>query len=127
MGDAFPLRSSEPSEVDEVVQFVGGTAAVTRTFGSGKTVTYVSTGLVDITWSLNQARPGVIIGPKSYVFMATTAANIKAYTLVTGLYNVTTRTIRVSLYDASNNLVDLAALQWVTIAFAFLMDGNIPS
>ena len=109
----------------QVVQFVGGTAAVTKVFGSGVTVTYVSTGLVDITWSANQSKPGTFLGPQSAMFHATTQATIKAYSCVTGNYSVSARTLRVNMYDASNNLVDLAALQWLTLMIAFLTDGAI--
>ncbi len=128
MGDGgYTLRGSEPSEYDQVIKFVGGTAAVTKLYGAGVTVTYVSTGLVDLVWSANQSKPGTFLGPKSYVFNATTQATIKAYTVVTGEYSVSTRTLRVNMYDASNNLVDLAALQYLTITIAFLMDGPIPT
>lgn len=126
MGDGgYPPRVSEPSLLDQVVQIVGGTAAITKVFGQGVSVTYVSTGLFDVTWSANQSKPGTFLGPRGYTFHATTAANVKAYTCVTGVYSVSARTLRVSIYDASNNLVDLAALQWLTITVAFLTDGAI--
>jgi hypothetical protein len=126
MGDGgFEPRVSEPSLLDQIVQFVGGTTAVTKVFGSGVTVTYVSTGLVDITWSANQSRPGVFLAPRSGFVHATTPANVKGYSCTCGVYNTTTRTLRVSIYDASNNLVDLAALQWLTLTIAFLTDGVI--
>ena len=128
MGDGgYEPKVSEPSTFDQIIQFVGGTAAVTKVFGAGVTVTYVSTGLVDITWSSNHSKPGTFLGPKSGFVHATTAANVKGYSVTCGVYNVSTRTLRVSIYDASNNLVDLAALQWATFVIAFLTAGVIGS
>lgn len=120
------VLSNLPTERDHTVNFVGGTAAVTKVFGPGVTVTYVGTGLVDLTWSANESRPGTFVGVKSWGFNATTAANIKAYTMVAGVYSVTTRALRISIYDASNNLVDLAALQWLTVTIAFLAENIGP-
>lgn len=126
MGDGgYEPAVSEPSMFEQIIQFVGGTAAVTKVFGAGVTVTYVSTGLVDITWSSNQSKPGTFLGPAGYMFNATTQSAIKAYTCVTGAYDVTNRKLRVNMYDASNNLVDLAALQWLTLRIAFLAAGAI--
>lgn len=122
MSDFYEVLGSEPTERDHVVQFVGGSAAVTKVYGRGISVAYVSTGLVDLTWSANQERPGTFVAPKSAMFHATTQANVKAYTCVTGVYNVSARTLRVNMYDASNNLVDLAALQWLTLTVMFLTE-----
>lgn len=113
---------SEPTERHYTVQFVGGTAAVTKTYGRGVTVTYVSTGLVDLTWSSNETKPGTFVGIKGGSFRATTPANVKAYTFTHGDYNTTTRTVRVSIYDGSNNLVDLAAAQWLLVNVLFLAE-----
>jgi hypothetical protein len=118
----YEILGSEPTERDYVVQFVGGTAAVTKVYGRGVTVTYVSTGLVDIVWSANETKPGTFVGVTGPCFRATTAANVKGYSIVHGDYNTTTRTVRVSIYDASNNLVDLAAAQWLTFKAVFLAE-----
>lgn len=120
MADFYEPMSSEPGLRESIVQFVGGTAAVTKVFGRGVTVTYVSTGLVDLVWSTNDARPGTFLGPKAMQLHATTSSGVKGYSVATGVYNATTRTLRVAIWDASNNLVDLAALQWLTVTIAFL-------
>lgn len=122
MGDAYDVKSNQPTERDFVLQFVGGTAAVTKVYGNGISIAYVSTGLVDVTWSANQEKPGTFVSLKSFGFRATTAANVKGYSAHTGDYNTSTRTVRVSLYDGSNNLVDLAAAQWVTLTFLFFTE-----
>jgi hypothetical protein len=115
-----------PTQREFLVNFVGGTAAVTKVFGNDVAIAYVSTGLVDLTWSANQTKPGTFVGLKSFGFHATTAANVKGYSCNAGVYNATTRVLRVSIYDASNNLVDLAALQWLTVTIVFV-EGVIGS
>jgi hypothetical protein len=113
-----PVRSSEPELVESVVKFVGGTAAVTKVFGQGVTVTYVSTGIVDLTWGTSPG-PGNFVGCVGHCFEATTAADVKGYTVVPGVYNTSTRTLRVNITNASDALADLAALQWLTLKLAF--------
>jgi hypothetical protein len=125
MGDFYPVLTSEPSERDFLVKFVGGTTAVTKVIGRGLTTTWISTGIVELAWSTNQEVPGTFVGPKAGVIHATTPANVKGYSFTCGDYNVSTRKLRVSIYDASNNLVDLAALQWLTFTVVFLSDGLI--
>lgn len=113
-----PLRSSEPELVVSVVKFVGGTAAVTKVYGKGVTVTYVSTGLVNLVWGTNP-KPGNFVGCVGHCFEATTASAVKGYTVVPGVYNASTRTLQISITGASEALVDLAALQWLTLSLAF--------
>lgn len=121
------LTTNMSTEGDFSVTFVGGTAAVTKLAGPGVSVTYVSTGIVELGWSLNETPPGKYIGLKSYGFRADTPANVKAYTCVTGGYTVATRKLRVNMYDASNNLVDLAALQWLTVTLQFVQEVSVPA
>lgn len=118
----FDELANLPGVRDYVVRFVGGTAAVTKVIGNDVTVTYVSTGLVDVKWSTNQIKPGTFIGLRSFGFNATTAADIKGYSCNAGAYNATTRTLRLSIYSGADNLVDLAALQWLTATISFVAD-----
>ncbi len=122
MTDFYEPMSSEPTERDYLVRFVGGTAAVTKVYGRGLTTTWISTGIVELAWSTNDDKPGSFVGVTGYCFNATTPANVKAYTLVHGDYNSSTRKLRVSIYDGSNNLVDLAAAQWLTLTATFLSE-----
>lgn len=115
--EGYPQRSSEPELFRSVVMFVGGSAAVTKVYGVGVTVAYIGTGLVDLTWSEPQ---GEYVGPLSApAFTATTAADVKGHTCVAGAYNATTRTVRLSITDASEALHDLAALEWLTLEIGF--------
>lgn len=99
------------------VRFVGGTTAVTEVYGDGVTVTYVSTGLVDLTFAESQ---GTYIGlAGAPAFEATTSADVKGHTCVPGVYDATTRTVRLSITNASEALHDLAALEWLSLALLF--------
>lgn len=126
MSSEQPLRTNLVTESDFTVAFVGGTAAITKLAGPGIAITYISTGIVELTWSTNETPPGIFIGLKGYGFRADTPANVKAYTCVAGAYSTSTRKLRVSIYDASNNLVDLAALQWLVVTLAFVAEIVIP-
>lgn len=120
------LHTNVVSEHDFTVTFVGGTAAVTKLRGPGIAVSYISTGIVELTWSANETRPGIFDGLKGWGFRATTPGDVKAYTCVAGAYNTSTRKLRINMYDGSNNLVDLAALQWLTVTLAFVEESVIP-
>jgi hypothetical protein len=113
--DAYPLVDSQPDTVDHFVKFVGGSTAVTKVYGPGVTVTYIGTGLVDIVWAEN---PGTFLG-FTHGFQATTAADVKGHTVVAGVYDATTRTVRLNITNASEALHDLAALEWLNLIFKF--------
>lgn len=112
--------SSEPGLNLHVIRFVGGSAAVTKVLGQGATVTYVSTGIVDVSWAGNANNPGVFLGlAGAPLFQATTAADVKGHTCVPGVYNATTKTLRLNITNASESLHDLAALEWLTLVAMF--------
>lgn len=115
MSDSFQPLVSEPGLRTYISKFVGGTAAVTEVFGNGTTVTYISTGIVDLYWADN---PGTFIGA-TFGFQATTASGVKGYTVVPGVYNTSTRKLRLNITNASESLTDLAALQWLTCVCHF--------
>lgn len=114
--EAYPINCSEPGAFLSFVKFVGGSAAVTRVYGTGVTVTYISTGIVDLTWSDGQ---GTFVDIVGRCFEATVASGVKGYTCVPGVYNTTTNTLRLNITGASEALVDLAALQWLAITILF--------
>ena len=113
---AEPVRSSIPETVDTIVKFVGGSGAVTKVHGTGVTLTYVSTGVVDIVFTEN---PSNFIGCVGHCFEATTQSALKGYTVVPGVFNATTYTLRINITNASDALADLAALQWLTLTLKF--------
>jgi hypothetical protein len=118
--DYYEPLASEAGVRLEIVKFVGGTNAVTKVFGSGLQVTYVSTGLVDIEWSPNLGAPGSFLGlVGSPGFEATTQSGVAGYTANVGNYDPDSHVIRVAIYNGSNTLANLAAAQWLTLVLAF--------
>lgn len=110
------IQSTEPSEVQQVVRFAGGTTLVTKLFGRGVTVNYIGTGIVDLVWADSQ---GAFLGIVGFAFDATTPTQVAGYTVVAGDYNATTRTLRLNINTNANALVDLTATQRLTIRPSF--------
>jgi len=111
-----PVVSNVARRNDQVVRFTGGTAAVTKDEGVGVAVTYVSTGLVDLTWNEN---PGHYIGIIGRGFDATTASELKGYSVVAGDFNTSTLTLRISITNAADSLADLTATQHLSLNVGF--------
>lgn len=122
----FTAETNLPTERNYKFRFVGGTAAITKEFGPDAALAYVSTGLVDITWSANQSKPGIFVGLAGHGFHATTASGIKGYSVGLGDYDATARKVRLAIWDASNNLVDLTSTQHLTITITFVQE-SIPA
>lgn len=123
MSDFYDGRFSEPELRAHFVRFVGGTAAVTKVKGRGITVTYITTGIVDLVWSANDDPPGTFLGLMGKpAFQATTASGVKNFDCVPGVYNSSTRTLRLSITNASAALADLAALQWLNVVPVFAVN-----
>lgn len=114
----YDALSTEPEARLHTVRFVGGTAAATKTYGNGMTVTYVSSGVVKISWSDVAENPGTFVGVVGYCFQATTPGNVKSYILVNEGYVASTRSILLNMYE-SGTLTDLAALEWLSVTFLF--------
>jgi hypothetical protein len=116
--EPYPLRGTQAEEVDTFVKFVGGTNAVTKVYGPNVTVTYISAGIVDLTWATGANNPGTCLGVKGHCFQATTPGDVKAYELVPGVYNTTTCTLRLNMYE-TGTLTNLDALEWLGVTVAF--------
>ena len=115
MLDSYEQRNTQPECVEHFVKFVGGTTAVTKTYGPGVTVTYISTGIVDIAW---QDNPGTFLGMTTGLH-ATTPTALKGYTITCGDFNTSTLKLRLNIFNSSFALADLAASQWAMIALKF--------
>ncbi len=111
-GSESPKRSPMPETIDHHVRFVGGTNAVTKVAdtGPGITCTYISAGIVDLVWSEN---PGMFVDAQG-AFSATTTADVKAYAFMHGVFNTTTFTLRLNMFE-SGTLTNLAALEWLGV------------
>lgn len=113
--DLYPLRSNEPDMRLDVLKFVGGTAAITQTRGKAIVATYISTGVVELTFPDG---PQNYVGLAGFGFEATVPAQVAGYTCNTNVYNTATKKLRVYIYANSAGvptLTDLAALQWLTL------------
>ena len=113
--DAFETKSNLMDSREYVVRGVGGSSAVTQVSGKGVTLTRTSAGLYLLTWS---DAPGNFLGA-THGFQATTPAALAGYTLVFGAYDATAFTLAFSVYIAADTILDLAALQWVTVCAKF--------
>ena len=116
--EVFPVRSTIPELWENVLVLLGtGASSPTKVHGGGMTVTWISTGLYEVLWTDN---PGNFVG-QVYGFNATTASAVAGYTLAVSAYPSTAGTykIRLSVYNSSFALADLAALQWLTVNLLF--------
>lgn len=114
--DMSPGRSSVHYERTFRVRLLGtGAANPTVEVGQGLTVAWVSTGLYRITWPEG---PGVFVGFIPGLGAATTG-DLKGYTVVRDTYDTTNHQIDVAVYNASNNLADLAANQYLDLTIIF--------
>ena len=116
MPDFTLLRDSEPDTRSFTVRFTGaGPANPTKSLGRGVTVTWISTGLYELTWA---EPPGVY---KTYEpsWQATTPSDLAGYTVVAGDFNATTRKLRLSVTNAANALADLTATQKLNLRVHF--------
>lgn len=114
MSDFYEDLASEPETRDITIKFVGGAGAITKQFGAGITTTYVSTGIVDLVFGTH-CTSFVYVGVTGWCYGATTASQVKGYTLVPGDYNSTTRTLRINMTNASDTLADLTSSQTLTL------------
>lgn len=117
--EANEVRSPQIEVIDHLVRFVGGAAAVTKVEGVGVAVSYVSTGIVRLTWADN---PGRFMG-FTYGLQATTPADVKGHTVTAAVFNTSTFVLDLHITNASEALHDLAALEWCNARIAFARTG----
>ena len=99
-------RSDIPELRLHPIKFVGGSAAITKlaqASGDKCVPTYISTGVVDLIWPDSQ---GNFLGVIGHAFEATTQSALKGYTVVAGVFNTTTNTLRLNITNASDTLAD---------------------
>jgi len=101
-----------------------GAADPTKEAGPGVTVTWVATGRYKYTFANN---PGTFVGVEAPVFGAATPSAVKGYSISHDTYDTTDDvfSIELSLWDASNAAVDLAALQYLSASFVFSAQSGI--
>lgn len=115
--DAWQAKFTEPEVNATYIKFTGtGAAPVTKVNGRGVATTRTGVGLISLVWDEN---PGTYLGVGGWCFEATTASAVKGFTVVPGVFNTTTRTLAISITNASETLTDLAALQQLSITVLF--------
>lgn len=115
---------AESSIGNEQVHRVGITGASssdpTLRAGIGVTVTHDATGVYKYAFTDN---PGTFVGIGGWALRADTASGVKGYSLSAATYvapaGTTKGYINVSIWDASNNAVDLTSTQYLDISFLF--------
>lgn len=125
--DFPPSRSNMPDERLYRVGLTGtGAAHPTRRAGAGVTVTRTAAGVFKFAFNDN---PGTFVGIAGWTLRADTASGVKGYSLSAGAYTAPANSadgfISVSLWDASNAAVELAAAQYLDITFVFSTQSNI--
>lgn len=116
-----PAKATQPEFIDHVVRITGaGAANPTKNFGDGLAVTWISTGLYELTWGES---PGTFLGILPG-FQATTASQLAGYTVTAGDYDASTRKLRVSVTNGSNALADLTSTQKLMLSVRFKEAGS---
>lgn len=124
------LNPSYTNITEERVRRCGitGTGAANPTVraGPGITVTRQAAGVYRFSFTEN---PGVFVMIDGWALRADTMSGVKGYSISGGVYTKPAGTtkgyIDISIWDASNNAVDLAALQYLDIVFAFSNQSRI--
>lgn len=115
--DAWNDSSTEPSVVKTLVKFTGtGAGQPTKVLGRGVNLNRTGVGIIDITWV---EFAGAYLGITGHCFEATVQSGVKGYTVVPGVFNSVTRTLTINMTSAADALVDLAALQQLTLEIGF--------
>lgn len=117
----FPLLATSPGNKLDLIRFTGaGAAAPTLTVGHGITVTRTALGVYKLTWSAN---PGQFVGIIGQVFGDATPSVVKGFDVTHGAFtagsSTTNANISISLWDASQNAVDLATTSFLSMIIAF--------
>lgn len=124
--DGWNSKATQPDFVFHPVRIRGGTAAITKLHGLGVTVTYVGTGIIDVTWSEAQGQWfGMTFG---FDTAAGAQAALKGWTAVAGAPSTPATagapvTVRVNLTNAADTLADLSATQQVALLFQWRQHG----
>lgn len=121
MSDFSKSRSNIAEERTVRVGITGtGAADPTRRAGHGVTVTRTGVGVFKYAFTGN---PGTFVGIAGFAFRADAPAAVKGYSAAGGAYvppaGSAKGNISVSIFDAANAAVELAAAQYLDITFVF--------
>lgn len=115
--ERYPSRSSEIEQFDLFIAMTGtGNGTVpTKNLGRGVTLTWVSTGIITLTFG---DYPGVFMGG-SPAWQATTASALKGFSCVFGAFDSTGKIVNINITNSSQTLVDLQVLQTLQLQLCF--------
>lgn len=121
--DGYPARASEPEQFDLFVVMTGtGNGTVpTKNIGRGVTLTWVSTGIIKLTFADYE---GVFMGG-SPTWQATTASALKGFSVVFGAFDATGTIVNINITNSSQTLVDLQVLQTLGLQLSFRRAGSL--
>lgn len=116
-----PTRTNVPNERLVRVGITGNsTGTPTERVGGGVVVTRTAAGVFKYTFADNL---GTFVGLAGAVLSAVTMSGVKGYSISGGAYTAPTGStagyIEVSVWDASNNAVDLTNVQYLDVTFVF--------
>jgi len=124
--DGYPVRSSEPETVKVPIRILGtGAANPTKVYGKGVTITRTGAGAYLATFSGKAGELGNYVG-MTVGLEATTPGDMAGHTVVAGATATSAAGVVTKafvLYNATFAARDLAALEWITIEFAFKQAG----
>ncbi len=112
--DRYPFRAAEP-ELQLLGGKITGTGAASPTVSegcNGFTVTWISTGLYEFTFTDTQQ-----VWPLAPSIGATTITAVDGWTAHPEAYIPATRKLRISFFTEAQVLGNLAAATWANVAF----------
>jgi hypothetical protein len=115
--DRYEEWSSEPESYTVKVRMTGtGAAAPTKNCGKDITITRTAAGVYKLTFGES---PGAFVGIDGDALQADTPGNVKNFSITWNVWNVTTKSIELSLWNAAGAATDLAAAQYISAAISF--------
>jgi hypothetical protein len=115
--------ANEPETVSFYVTMTGtGNGTVpTKFFGRGITLSWISTGIVQLTFG---DRAGAFMGGGPAGWQAATPSQLKGFSAVFGSFDATGTIVQVSITNSSQTLVDLQTGQILTLELVFKASGS---
>lgn len=113
--ELYPVRGSEPEGWIHTTLITGTAGTVTKVSGKGVTVTYIATGVYQLTFADYPGSFGGVSGD----FQATTMSALKGYTAVLGSFDATGKIVQVSVFNSSFAAADLIVSQWLSLGLEF--------
>lgn len=115
----YPSMSGVQNTRRYYARILGVTTSLTVQEANGMTITRTGAGIYKVVWTDNPYQ----FLTATYGFMATTVADLKNFSVVFEDYTASTKTMNLTVYNASGTATDLAATQRLCMEFAFEESG----